>query len=58
MLGFWFVLQFLNGIAALSSGTAQTGGVAVWAHIGGFLAGLLVGIIIRGRAGVRQRAYA
>lgn len=40
VLGMWFVLQFFNGIAAL--GAADTGGVAVWAHVGGFLAGLLL----------------
>jgi len=39
VLGFWFVLQFLNGI--LSFGVGQVGGVAVFAHIGGFLFGML-----------------
>jgi membrane associated rhomboid family serine protease len=58
MLGLWFVLQFLNGIASLSAGTAQTGGVAVWAHIGGFVAGAIIGFLFRGRIGVRQKVYA
>jgi membrane associated rhomboid family serine protease len=49
MLGFWFVMQFLSGLAALSGGTAETGGVAVWAHIGGFVAGALIGLLLRGR---------
>jgi membrane associated rhomboid family serine protease len=53
MLGFWFLLQFLNGITALTAGTAQTGGVAVWAHIGGFVAGVVVGIVLRGLSGAR-----
>lgn len=48
LLGFWFVMQFFNGIAALTSNTAQTGGVAVWAHVGGFVAGALVGMLLRG----------
>jgi len=44
VLGFWFVLQFLS--AFLSTGTG--GGVAWYAHIGGFLAGiLLIGIFKR-----------
>jgi membrane associated rhomboid family serine protease len=44
VLGFWFVLQFLN--ALLSAGTG--GGVAWYAHIGGFVAGiLLIGIFKR-----------
>jgi membrane associated rhomboid family serine protease len=57
MLGLWFVLQFFNGLAALSGGTAETGGVAVWAHVGGFLAGAAVGLLLRGALGVRPRAY-
>lgn len=49
-LGFWALMQFLNGIASLGAETAQTGGVAVWAHIGGFVAGLVIGILFRGHA--------
>jgi membrane associated rhomboid family serine protease len=40
MLGYWFVLQLLLG-AATTLSRAQ-GGVAVWAHVGGFVAGLLL----------------
>ena len=36
-LGFWFMMQFLQ--AALASGTELSGGVALWAHAGGFVAG-------------------
>jgi len=50
-LGVWAVSQLLNGVATLGINTAQTGGVAVWAHIGGFAFGLLVGFLFRGRAG-------
>jgi membrane associated rhomboid family serine protease len=39
VLGGWFAIQLLNGLAALSVVT-QTGGVAWWAHIGGFVAGM------------------
>ena len=35
MLGYWFLLQLLQGTATLGS----TGGVAFWAHVGGFVAG-------------------
>ncbi|MCI0394731.1 MAG: rhomboid family intramembrane serine protease [Chloroflexi bacterium] len=42
VLGFWFVLQFLNGVMNLGALTSETGGVAFWAHIGGFVAGLLL----------------
>ncbi len=37
MLGYWFLLQILGGLPALGS---SEGGVAFWAHIGGFVAGL------------------
>jgi membrane associated rhomboid family serine protease len=40
VLGFWFVLQLFNGLLAF--GGAQMGGVAWFAHIGGFVAGLLL----------------
>ena len=40
MLGYWFLLQFISGLADFAS--EQGGGVAFWAHIGGFVAGLLL----------------
>lgn len=40
MLGYWFLLQFLGGV--LSVGPAS-GGVAFWAHVGGFLCGVVLG---------------
>jgi membrane associated rhomboid family serine protease len=40
VLGFWFVLQLFNGLLAF--GMTQLGGVAWFAHIGGFVAGLLL----------------
>ncbi len=44
-LGIWFVMQFLSGVGSI--GTAATGGVAVWAHVAGFLAGLSGVIVFR-----------
>ncbi len=42
MLGYWFFLQFFSGVASL--GMTDQGGVAWWAHVGGFVLGaLLVG---------------
>ena len=38
MLGYWFILQLFGGFFTLGS---ATGGVAFWAHVGGFLAGVL-----------------
>jgi membrane associated rhomboid family serine protease len=40
VLGYWFVIQFLTGTATSIANTSATGGVAVWAHVGGFLAGM------------------
>jgi membrane associated rhomboid family serine protease len=39
-LAFWFVMQLLSGLGSL--GLPETGGVAVWAHVGGFVAGVLL----------------
>ncbi|HET6200456.1 MAG TPA: rhomboid family intramembrane serine protease [Candidatus Acidoferrales bacterium] len=39
-IGLWFAVQFLSGIGSL--GSAQAGGVAWWAHVGGFLLGMLL----------------
>jgi len=41
ILGYWFVVQFLSGAATAVAYSNQTaGGVAFWAHVGGFIAGL------------------
>jgi len=40
VLGLWFVLQLFNGVMSL--GAADVGGVAFWAHIGGFVAGVVL----------------
>lgn len=37
MLGYWFLIQFVSGIATIGN---ELGGVAFWAHIGGFVAGI------------------
>ncbi len=41
LIGWWFLLQLVNGYAALAD-TAQSSGIAWFAHIGGFVAGLLL----------------
>ncbi|MCA9907975.1 MAG: rhomboid family intramembrane serine protease [Anaerolineae bacterium] len=42
VLGFWFVLQLFNGVASLGAAAAYGGGVAFFAHIGGFIAGAVL----------------
>jgi len=39
-LGFWFIVQMMSGTFSLTAGFGQTGGVAFWAHVGGFLTGV------------------
>ena len=40
LLGWWFLMQFLEGVSTL--GMKASGGVALWAHIGGFLLGMVI----------------
>ncbi len=42
MLGYWFVGQLVQGFGVLAIVDEQQGGVAFWAHIGGFVAGLVL----------------
>ena len=46
MIGIWALLQFVNGLGAIAV-SQQTSGVAYWAHIGGFLAGLAITFVMR-----------
>lgn len=45
VIGFWFVLQFISGVGSTAS-TTEEGGVAYFAHIGGFVAGLLIALLL------------
>lgn len=47
VLGYWFVLQLVDGFASLGAASAQ-GGVAFFAHIGGFVVGAAAGLLVRG----------
>jgi membrane associated rhomboid family serine protease len=47
VIGLWFVLQLFSGIGSIAS-SADTGGVAYMAHIGGFIAGVVLAFILRG----------
>ena len=45
-LGFWFFLQWLQGVTTLGL-VAHTGGIAWWAHVGGFVTGFLLVLVFR-----------
>ncbi len=47
VIGLWFVLQLFSGIGSIAV-TADTGGVAYMAHIGGFIAGIVLAFLLRG----------
>ena len=53
LIGFWFVLQLMSGLASIGVRSEQTTGVAFWAHIGGFIAGFILVHLFR----PRSRAY-
>jgi membrane associated rhomboid family serine protease len=46
LIGFWFITQVFSGVASLGT-TEQTSGVAFWAHVGGFVAGLPLVFLLR-----------
>ncbi|HWX18504.1 MAG TPA: rhomboid family intramembrane serine protease [Candidatus Binatia bacterium] len=48
-LGWWFLLQFFNGALSLGARGSSFSGVAWWAHVGGFLFGLSVCLLVRRR---------
>ncbi len=51
-LGFWFISQLANGLFSILIDVQAMGGVAWWAHIGGFVAGLALAPFFR-----RRRSY-
>jgi membrane associated rhomboid family serine protease len=64
VLCFWFAMQFLSGLPQLFAPAPEiSGGVAVWAHVGGFVTGLILGkifedpvLVAERRAALRVRA--
>jgi membrane associated rhomboid family serine protease len=54
MLGYWFLLQVVSGSMAVG---AEGGGVAFWAHVGGFAAGALLSFVFRDREMLARHPY-
>jgi membrane associated rhomboid family serine protease len=46
LLGYWFLLQFLSGFQMQAIQSATHGGVAWWAHVGGFVMGIVLALIL------------
>jgi len=55
VIGLWIVLQFFSGVGSIAK-TADTGGVAYMAHIGGFIAGFVLTFLFRGSRGTQATA--
>lgn len=53
MLGYWFLLQLLGGFVSFSA----RGGVAFWAHVGGFVAGALLVLVFRNPRLLHRHPY-
>jgi membrane associated rhomboid family serine protease len=54
-LGIWFLMQLLSGVGSLGVSNAAGGGTAFWAHVGGFVMGVAVGLVLRARDRRRWR---
>jgi membrane associated rhomboid family serine protease len=55
-LGVWFLMQLLSGVGSIAATTADTGGIAFWAHIAGFASGI-VGVALFRRRGRGARDW-
>ncbi len=57
-LGYWFLLQLVSGsFALLSSSMQESGGIAFWAHVGGFATGALIYALFLRPVGERRGPY-
>jgi len=56
-LGIWFLMQLLSGVGSLGIHNAAGGGTAFWAHIGGFVVGAAIGLVLRARNRRRWVGY-
>ena len=58
MIGYWILIQVISGVGSLSMIDEQTGGVAFFAHIGGFVAGLALVWFFRDRRRLEEQRVA
>jgi len=57
LIGFWILFQFVSGLLSLGLAPGQASGVAYWAHIGGFFAGLVMIWLYKRWSGAGARQY-
>ncbi len=57
MIGLWIATQFISVFLAQEQAAGGGGGVAYWAHVGGFIAGVLLLFVFRGRSNQSTPAY-
>ena len=55
VIGLWIVLQFVSGVGSITA-SVESGGVAYMAHIGGFLAGIILTFLLRATGTTQQAA--
>ena len=55
-LGIWFLMQFFSGLGSIGA-DAASGGVALGAHVAGFVIGAMIGALWRGRERHRQQLW-
>jgi membrane associated rhomboid family serine protease len=58
LLAFWFVLQFFSGAMSVAARVGDGGGVAWWAHVGGFALGIILILLMQRVPRSRQTRYA
>lgn len=56
-LGYWFVLQIISGFGSLAAAGSDKGGVAFFAHIGGFVCGYVLALLMRSDKNSEEKSY-
>jgi membrane associated rhomboid family serine protease len=57
LIGIWIIFQFVSGLLSLGLTASQSGGIAYWAHIGGFVAGLMLTLLFKPRRRTEAPRY-
>jgi membrane associated rhomboid family serine protease len=57
MLAYWFLIQLVGGAVSVGAGGGGEGGTAFWAHVGGFVAGMLLVFPFRNRELLARHPY-